>query len=173
MAEEILLGGQKFTAVEVVDLTQSAVVPEHKVEDGYPISDHIAFKPAEFRLTITLLEDEIETLKQLYESKQPIEFVCKAGVFENIVVKEIHITQGGSINTFRVTLHLKQIIKAKAKTTTIPLQQLQVTPDEKDGKGGKTVTDPQQQQVSQAPQKQENKSWLDSIFDWFGSLFGG
>jgi len=173
MTEDILLGGNKFTAIEIIDLTESAVVPEHKVEDGYPIADHIFFQPAEFRLTLTLLEDEMEILKQLFESKQPIELVCKAGVFEDVVIKELSITQGGSINTFRAVVRVKQIIKAKAKTATIPLQQLQVTPDESDAKGGETATDPPQQQVPSAPEKQENKSWLDSIFDWFGSLFGG
>jgi len=173
MNDEILLGGNKFKAIEIIDLTESAVVPEHKVEEGYPIADHIFFQPVEFRLTLTLLEDEIEILKQLFESKQPIELVCKAGVFEDVVIKELSITQGGSINTFKAVVRVKQIIKAKAKTATIPLQQLQVTPDESDAKGGRTATDPQQKQVPSAPEKQENKSWLDSIFDWFGSLFGG
>jgi len=171
--EEILIGNQSFKAIQIVDLTDSAETPEHRVEDGFSVVDAIILKPKEFSLTLELIEEEIEPLKQLYESKQPTEFVCKFGVFENIVIKELHITQGGSTNSFRATVLLKQILKAKSKMVAIPLQQLQVTPDESDAKGGKTATDPSQQQVPSAPEKQENKSWLDSIFDWFGSLFGG
>ena len=173
MPEEILLGGQKFTAVEVVDLTESAIIPEKRVEDGYPIADHIFFQPAEFQLNLVLLEDEIETLKQIYESKEPTTLVCKAGVFEDVVVRELSITQGGSKNALRATVRVKQILKAKAKTATIPLQQLQATSSENEASGGETATEPPQKEVPQAPEKQENKSWLDSIFDFLGGLFGG
>lgn len=174
MAEEkIQLGGQEFTAVEIVDLTQSAVVPEKKTEDGYPVADHIFFQPAEFQLTLTLLENEIETLKSLFGSKEPTELVCKAGVFEDVVIKELTITQGGSKNAFRAVVRVKQILKAKAKTTTMPLQQLQVTPSEEDSKGGDTATDPPQQDVPQAPEEpQEGQSWLDSIASFLGGIFG-
>lgn len=168
MPEEILLGGQKFMAVEVVDLTESATIPEHKVEDGYPVADHIFFQPAEFQLNLTLLEDEVGTLKQLYDSKQPTTLVCKAGVFEDVVIKELNITQGGSKNTFRAVVRVKQILKAKAKTTTIPLQDLQLTASEDEVPGGATAITPLSQNVPNAPEKEENKSWLDSILDWFG-----
>ncbi len=171
--EEIQLGGQKFTAVEVVDLTQSAVIPEKRVEDGYPIADHIFFQPAEFQLNLTLLENEIPVLKQLYESKQPTTLICKAGVFEDVVVRELSITQGGSKNTFRAVVRVKQILKAVAKTTTVPLQALQLTPNETDSPGGNTATESSTEEVPDAPEKEENKSWLDSIMDWFGGLFGG
>lgn len=169
MPEEIQLGGQKFTAVEVVDLTESATIPEHKVEDGYPVADHVFFQPVEFQLNLTLLESEISALKQLYESKQLTTLVCKAGVFEDVVIKELSITQGGSKNTFRAVVRVKQVLKAKAKTTTIPLQDLQLTPDESEASGGETATSPPTQEVPDAPeQPQENKSWLDSILEWFG-----
>lgn len=170
--EEILIGNQSFKAIQVVDLTDSAETPEHRVEDGFSVVDTIILKPKEFSLTLELMEDEIDPLKQLYESKQPTEFVCRFGVFEDIVIKELHITQGGSINSFRATVRLKQILKVKAKTTTVSLPELQITPDESEAKGGDTAIPPQQKQVPSAPEKQENKSWLDSIHDWFAGLFG-
>ncbi len=176
MAEEkIQLGGQEFTAVEIVDMTESAVVPEHRVEDGYPVADHIFFQPAEFQLTLTLLENEIEALKQLYEAKEPTELVCKAGVFEDVVIKELTITQGGSKNTLRAVVRVKQILKAKAKTAKIPLQQLQVTPNENDDKmkGGDTATDPPQKEVPQAPEEPQNgQTWMDSVISFLGGIFG-
>ena len=177
MAEEkILLGGQGFTAVEIADLTESAVVPEHRVEDGYPVADHIFFQPAEFQLTLTLLENEIEALKQLYEAKEPTTLICKAGVFEDVVIRELTITQGGSKNAFRAVVRVKQILKAKAKTAKIPLQQLQVTPNENDDKetpGGDTATDPPQQEVPQAPEEPQNgQTWMDSVISFLGGIFG-
>ena len=171
--EEILINNQSFKAIQVVDLTDSAETPEQRVEDGFSVVDTIILKPKEFSLTLELMEDEVELLKQLYESKQPIEFVCRFGAFEDIVIKELHITQGGSANTYRASISLKQILKAKAKTAAIPLHQLQVTPDEKDAKGGDTTISPQAKQVPQAPeQPQENQSWLDSIVTFLGGFLG-
>jgi len=171
--EELLLNGHSLKVVQITDFSESKDIPEHRVEEGYDVSDNQVYKPAEFQIQLEVEESDLEMIKQLYESKQPTEFVCKFGVFEDIVIKELHITQGGSTNSFRATVLLKQILKAKSKMAAIPLQQLQVTPDESDARGGKTATDSQQKQVPSAPEKQENKSWLDSIFDWFGSLFRG
>lgn len=170
MPDDVILGGHKFTAVEVVDLTESLTIPEHKVEDGYPVADYAFLQPAELQLNLTLLERELEVIKQLSMSREPTILLCKAGVFEDVVVKELNITQGGSINTFRAIVRVKQIIKAKAKTAQIPLA---VTADESEAKGGNTATSPAQKEVLQAPEKQEGKSWLDSIFEFFGGLFGG
>ncbi|AIY89886.1 phage baseplate protein [Geoglobus acetivorans] len=171
--EDILLGDVRFTAIEIVDLSESVVIPEHRVEDGYPIADNIFFQPAEFQLTITLLEEEVETLKQLYESKQPTTLICRFGVFEDVVIQELNMTQGGSRNTFRAVIRVRQILKARAKTAEVPLSDLGLTADESEASGGATATSPLEKDVPDAPTKQENKSWLDSIFDWFGGLWGG
>jgi hypothetical protein len=174
MAEEVLLNGRPLKVVQIIDLTESKeVVPSHKVEEGYDVSDHLINKPAEFQIQLEVEESDLEMIKQLYENKEATEFVCKVGVFEDVVVKELHITQGGSINTFRVTLHLKQILKAKSKTATISLPQLQVTPSEEQSKGGDTAVSPQPKQVPQAPEPpQENQSWLDSIVTFLGGILG-
>ena len=139
MAEEILLNGQPLKVAQIIDLTESKDVPSHKVEEGYDVSDHLINKPAEFQIQLEVEESDLEMIKQLYESKKPTEFVCKLGVFENIVVKEFHVTQGGSINTYKVTLSLKQILVAKSKMATVSLPQLKVTPDESQAPGGDTA----------------------------------
>ena len=173
MSDDILLAGQPIKITQVINLSQPADVPEHRVEDGFSVADTIVLKPAEFELQLEVDKDQLNELKQFYEQKQPVELVCKFGIFENVVIKELSATQGGSTNYFRATLRVRQILKAKAKTTTVSLPELQVTPDESEASGGDTAIPPQQQNVPSAPEKQENKSWLDSIFDWFGSLFGG
>lgn len=173
MAEEILLNGQPLKVAQIIDLTESKDVPSHKVEEGYDVSDHLINKPAESQIQLEVEESDLEMIKQLYESKKPTEFVCKLGVFENIVVKEFHVTQGGSINTYKVTLSLKQILVAKSKMATVSLPQLKVTPDESQAPGGDTATSPQSKQVPQAPEPpQENQSWLDSIITFLGGIFG-
>jgi len=173
MAEEVLLNGRPLKVVQIIDLTESKEVPSHKVEEGYDVSDHLINKPAEFQIQLEVEESDLEMVKQLYESQQPTEFVCKLGVFENIVVREFHVTQGGSINTYKVTLSLKQILIAKSKTATVSLPQLQVTPDESQVPGGDTAISPQPKQVPQAPeQPQENQSWLDSIVTFLGGILG-
>ncbi len=178
---DILLGGIRFTATEVLDLTESATTPEHKVEEGYSIVDHILLQPAEFQLNLTLLESEVNTLKQLYEAKQPTTLACKFGIFEDVVVKELTITQGGSKNTFRAVVRVKQILKAKAKTATIPLQDLQLTPDESEASGGETATSLLDgwmvKEFSKYQQQQEQdsgteKTWADQVFGFLSSFLG-
>jgi len=170
--EKILLGGHEFRAIRVINLSQSATTPEHRVEEQFSIVDHIILEPIEFRLELELLKDEgeVDKLNSLFEARQPIEFVCDLGVFEDMVIKSREFVEGGSVNTVRASVHIKQIRKAKAKTATIPLPIIQ---SEEDYPGSDTAVSPLQQQVPSAPEKQEEKSWLDSIFDWFGGLFGG
>jgi len=172
--EEIILGNNTFNAIEVVDLTAEALTPEHKVEAGYSVVDHIVLQPKEFRLTLTLNEDELRWLEELYRSKQPTTFVCKFGVFDNVVVKEISLRQGDALNVFKATCVIKQILIAKAKTTTLPME-LNLTPAEEEMPGGDVAVEPPEQEVPQAPAEPESeeKSWLDSIFEFMGMLFAG
>ena len=171
--DEILLNGKKLRIVQIIDLSQTKDIPQKRIEEGFNVVDHLINKPAEIQIQIEVMESDLEMIKQLYESKEPTEFVCKAGVFENIVVKELRISQGGTINTFRVTLHLKQILVAKSKTAIVSLPRLQVTPSEEQSKGGDTATSPQPKQVPQAPEPpRENQSWLDSIVTFLGEIFG-
>ncbi len=166
--EEILLGNKKFKAIEVVDLTESLAVPEHRTEEGFKVADHVFFEPAEIQLTLTVDANEINTLKSLFESKEVATLTCSLGVYENVVVRELSAMQGGAANVYRAVVRVKQIRKAKAKFTTVPLP---ITPDEEEAKGGESAVSPPQKEVPQAPEKQENKSWLDSIFEFFGGLF--
>ncbi len=141
--EEILLGGEKFTAIEVVDLSEEGDLPSHSIEEGFEIADHIFHRPKEFKVELTLMQDEVLRLQELYEEKEPIDFVCGMGVFENCVIKDLHIKQGGSKNTFQAVVNLKQVRIAKSKQATVSLsKQLQVTPDEEDAPGGETATEP-------------------------------
>lgn len=160
----ILLGSETFTAIQVINLTRDATVPAHKTEAGYEIADHVTLEPAEFRLNLELIksEDEDETLKQLYEDKEPFEFVCDLGVFPNMIIQTLDFEDG--YETVKAMAHLKQVRIATAETTTI---ELPITPAEANYPGGNAATEPSELSVQDAPDDpDENESWLDKIVDW-------
>ena len=197
---EILLGGEKFTAIEVVDLSEEGDLPSHSIEEGFEIADHIFHRPKEFKVELTLMRNEVPKLQELYERKEPIDFVCGIGVFENCVIKEIQIKQGGSKNTFQAVIELKQVRIAKSKQATLPLsKQLQVTPNEEDAPGGETATEPiidgwaskmyRERQIKQASEadayfhelehggekqeeEEQEKSWIDQVSGFIAWLCG-
>ncbi len=172
MPEKITLGDYEFRAIKIYDLTQSAKTPEHRVEEQFSIVDHVILQPAEFRLELELVEDEIGILMSLFESKEPVELITDFGIYEDMVIKNLEITPSSS-TTKRASVQLKQIRKAITRTATVPFTtDLPVTQDESTYPGSKTAVSPYKQEVPQAPEKQENKSWVDSIFDFFGGLFG-
>ncbi|MEM2726664.1 MAG: hypothetical protein QXV61_00195 [Archaeoglobaceae archaeon] len=167
---DVLIDGVKYKAIESVDVSHTVATPEHRVEEGYNIVDHAFFEPIEVQFTLSVTEQELQKLKSLYNSKQTTEVVYKGGVVDNVILKQLDVTQGGSKNMLKATVTFRQILKAKAKTAEIPLE---VIKSEDEAKGSNSQQSPSEQNVQQAPQKQENKSWLDSIFDFFGNLFGG
>lgn len=173
MNMDVLIGGKSFKAINVVDLTKDADLPEHRVEEQFSISDHIILKPAEFEFELQLFKDEgeVESIMQLYEAKQPLDLVTQFGAYSDMVIKSVRLRDSDSKNIAYATVHIKQIIKAKAKTATVSLPEL--IPDDSSFKGDNTAKTPQQTTTPTAPEKQENKSWLDSIFDWFDNVFGG
>ncbi|RLI74983.1 hypothetical protein DRP04_13980, partial [Archaeoglobales archaeon] len=67
MPEKILLGDIELEAVQIVNLTEKATIPQHKVEKQFSIADHIILEPAEFSLDVICKRDsyEHERLKQL------------------------------------------------------------------------------------------------------------
>jgi hypothetical protein len=164
----ILIGGKQFKAISVVDLTKDTEVPEYKVEEQFSVTDHIILKPAEFELELQLFRDrgEVETLNQLYEAKQPISLTTEFGHYDHMVLKSVRFRDSDSENIVYATIYIKQILKAKAKTATISLPELM--PDESQYPGSDTAVTPQSKTVPDVPEKQENKSWLDSILSWFG-----
>lgn len=169
---EILIGGKMFRAISVVDLTKDAEIPEQRVEEQFNVADHIILRPAEFELELQLFKDEgeVESLNQLYEAKQPVELITQFGAYENMVMKSVRFRDSDSRNIVYATIHIKQILKAKARTATIPLPE--VIPDESSWPGDDTAKTTQKNDVPDAPEKQ-TESWLDSIIGWVGSLFGG
>jgi len=168
MAEMISLGGTEFKVFQIINLKESLVIPKHKVEDGYNVSDHGEEQPAEFTVELELLKDsdEPETLNALFEARELLTFISELGIFDDMAIQDKSYTQGGNISTIKASVHLKQIRKAVAKTTTI---ELPITVADTEVKGGATATEPKTKENEEAKSEEpdENKSWAETIWGWF------
>jgi len=173
MPEKILLGDIELEAAQIINLTEKATIPEHRVEKQFSIVDHIILNPAEFSIDAICIRDsqEHEKLIQLYESKQPVTFHSDfLGTYDNMIIESLDFSQGGSVNTLRTSIKIKQILIAESKTITI---ELPITPTIQETPANTTARDPEEKSTNSEPQKEEGKSWLDTIAGWLGGLFGG
>ena len=168
MTETISLGDVEFQVFQIINLKESLIVPKHKVEDGYSISEHAQAEPAEFTVELELLKDsdEPEALNTLFDAKEPLTFVSELGVFDDMEIQDKSYTQGGNITTVKASVRLKQILKAVAKTTTI---ELPITIAEEQLKGGDTSTEPEtkENEAAKSEEKDEDKTWAETIWGWF------
>jgi len=168
MTETISLGGIEFQVFQIINLKKSLTVPKHKVEDGYSVSEHAQEEPAEFTIEVELLKDsnEPEALNTLFDAKEPLTFISELGVFDDMEIQDKSYTQGGNISTIKASIHLKQILKAVAKTTTI---ELPVTIVDEELKGGDSPTemDKTKSELAKSEEPDEGKTMLETIWGWF------
>jgi len=179
---DILIGGKSFKAISVVDLTKDADVPEHKVEEQFSISDHIILKPAEFELELQLFRDEgeVEALLSLYDAKQPTSLTTEFGHYDNMVIKSVRIKESDSQNIAYATVHVKQILKAEARTAAVNLPNV-ITQDESKYPGGNSAVSPLDGWMArhfsnyqeENPPQDEPQSWADYIAGFISWLTGG
>jgi len=167
------IAGRDFIATVSGRISLKNTVQEHKVEFGYIIADYIKPEPEEFHVEVYANNEELEFLKQLRDTREVfiIDFEDERGIYENVVITSLEVEKEYE-NNYTVTLTLKRIQTAELKTEMIVLDDLQLTDDKKKLPGG-TIVGTQNKEVADAPPKQENKSWLDSILSWFGGIFGG
>jgi hypothetical protein len=172
--EDVFIAGRKFRAISVINLDQDKTIPEHRTEEQFSIADHVINEPAEFELELQLFKDEgeVDLLKQIIESNTPFELSLELGSYENMLVKSHRFRISDSQNIVYATLRIKQIRTAAARTAVVTLPDV-VTQAEEDYQGGDAAVTPSSENKADGPEKQENKSWLDSIMDWFGATFGG
>ena len=164
------IAGRDFVAVVSGRISLKNTVQEHKVESGFIIADHIKPDPEEFHIEVFADDEELAFLKQLRDSREvfTIDFEDERGIYENVVITSLEADREYE-NSYTVTLTLKRIQTAELKTVLVVLEDVQVSGPTPGG----TMTGTHEKEVADAPPKQENKSWLDSILDWFGGIFGG
>lgn len=172
----VSIGGQKFKAIKIVDLSHKAVVPEHKVEDGYNVADHIIHKVTALQLTLELLktEGEVSKILQIYKDKKPVNVTTEFGKYPDMVLDDLKIRDSDSMNIAYATAHFKQIRKAKARITTVPIPEIAPPPAE-----DSTAESPETRKafvhVSQnwdQMSDEEKKSLLDMFFGFIASWLG-
>lgn len=171
----------EYLAVTLVDLALSADVQEETVEEGFPVTDEIKVKPAQFNLTLRLYkrfsndglsvvetrQDQFNRLNTLYKNKVVFRFESDFGVFDNSVIASFNPTvTAGSKNAYDVSLTVREIIFARLLPATFQFLQdadgniIGVTPS--DGQLVEvTLTTPEANPVGVDP------SILEQLIAWF------
>lgn len=169
--QSVLIGGHEFKAIQAINLTKDADIPEHRVEDQFSVADHITLNPVElkFELQLSVPDGEVETLDALYTSRQLIDVTSRLGHFPDMAVKQPTYKDSDSENIVYATLVLKQVKKATARTVTMSLPVPIDTGAEPPKPGSWYI--PPEKPVASEPKKEG--SWLDGIVSWVGGLFGG
>lgn len=169
--QSVLIGGHEFKAIQAINLTKDADIPEHRVEDQFSVADHITLNPVElkFELQLSVPDGEVETLDAIYSARQLIDVTSRLGHFPDMAVKQPTYKDSDSENIVYATLVLKQVKKATARTVTMSLP-VPVDTGTEPPKPGSWYTPPEKP-VASEPKKEG--SWLDGIVSWVGGLFGG
>lgn len=164
------IAGRDFVATISGRISLKNTVQEHKVESGFIIADHIKPDPEEFHIEVFANDGELVFLKMLRDSREvfTIDFEDERGIYENVVVTELEAEREYK-NSYTVSITLRRVQTAELKTELIVLENVQLS----EKAPGGTVAGTQEKVAADTPPKQENKSWLDSILDWFGGIFGG
>jgi len=134
--QDVLIDGETFEAVSVVELTRESEIVEHPVEglDGDTeslIPDHIFLKPRVLSVDLRLITAVTQTvgltnrldallfLDNLYQNKVLFSFVCDLGKFDNMVVQSLSVAEDNkSANCFNAKLTLREIVIVISATTT-------------------------------------------------------
>lgn len=169
--QSVLIGGHEFKAIQVINLTKDADIPEHRVEDQFNVADHITLNPVElkFELQLSVPDGEVETLDALYTARQLVDVTSRLGHYTDMAVKQPTYRDSDSDNIVYATLTLKQVRKATAKTVRVALP-VPIDTGAEPPKPGSWYTPPEKP-VASEPKKEG--SWLDGIVNWVGGLVGG
>jgi|Deesub1362A_J573_1020465.scaffolds.fasta_scaffold00348_70 hypothetical protein len=159
------IAGKEFRATVTGRVLLKNTVQENRVESGFLVADHIKPEPVELHLEIYANEEELAFIKELRNSKQifDVDLADERGIYENVVVESLEVEREYE-NNYTVTITLKQIQTVELRTELIILEDIPLTEDVPGG----TVAGTQEKEISDSLEKQENKSWLDSILSWFG-----
>jgi hypothetical protein len=142
------LGGTR-QPVDIAGITVDAIVteqhsliaevPEHSVEEGSNISDHVRLKPRDLTLEVvishTRLSDKgvVDTsrapaawssLKQIQATAQLISIITEIEQYDNMVIQSVTAPRNAENSEgLQFTLQLKQIRIVSNKTVAVPTQK--------------------------------------------------
>lgn len=172
--EPIKLGGIELEATQVLDMSQSSKVPEHKTEKQFAIADHVVNEPKEFSITAILFKDSTEynALRKMYDDKQLIRFESELDDLEDMVITRFNVSVA-SLDTYRASISIKQIRTAELAIRIVVFEDPATGEDIETGEeqGSNTAVAPAENPATDKPVKEEGESWVDSILTWVGGLF--
>jgi len=133
--QDVLIDGEVFEAVQVVELTRESEIVDHPVESletekDITVTDHIFQRPRVLSVELKLFNavSEVPTLRNrldcllfldgLYQNKNIFTFACDLGKFDNMVVQSLSLSEDkSSSNVFfaKMTLREIQVVTSTAK----------------------------------------------------------
>lgn len=148
------IGGVEVDVLVEQEYTKVADAPEHPVENGFKVSDHVIHKPAEISMLIAIgvspvtwnrlgngfnrPQDILSKIETLMDKAEPIKVITNFRVYDNVVITKMsapqRIEDGQGI---KIALDLKRIVLANSKTVSIPSAYVKLL-DSK-GRSGKTA----------------------------------
>lgn len=147
-AENVILASYTFKAIVGGSYEQGYTIPTKKTDAEY--ADHSSIDAPAFTLSATIYRSETPIFKALADSMERIVFVCDAGYFDNMMVKNLSTKFGETLNTVVITFNLMQIKVGRTQTVIISLPPAAAVPDTV-AKGGSTAKTPATKTVGNAP----------------------
>lgn len=126
------LGGMRFDAWLRLQHSTSLTITQHPVETGASVTDHSYFNPRRFSFDIGMTDcvvapqfqgdsnrsvNAYNALVDLQKSRQRLTLVSKYGIFPNILIESVDVSDDYSTkNAMKATITLLEIIVAKLHT---------------------------------------------------------
>lgn len=136
----VKIGTETFELVEVIDLTESNLVPSHSTEMQYTINDHITHTPTQLKLTLKLYkrgstsEDGTtidysgpKTLLALNDARKAYKVITPIKTVSTMAITDIAMKDSDSENIVYATVELIEIRQATHVTTTNSALDLSLT----------------------------------------------
>ena len=122
--QDVVINGDTYTAITTYTVQRQTTIPTHKTEMGYQIADHIFDENTQIDLTLKLFKDlnEHTKIQALYDKKTTLSIYSELGSYDNVVIGNLKLDRGDTLNTVIGTLSLKQIRIGNAVqvSTTLP-----------------------------------------------------
>lgn len=150
--------GTIFRAVTSTNIDRKYTLPSHKTEKGF-VSDHIVTNPHSLSLHISLFEDEVQVLRDLYDKKALLTVTTATDHLTDMVIESMKIVEAGS-NVFKASVEVQQIRQTQARIVATSLTFL--TP-ESQANGSQTAVDPLEKSTTNAPELSDQSSYLDWV----------
>lgn len=188
------IGGVEVDVLVEQDFTKTTDTPQHPVESGFKISDHVIHNFAEISMVVaigsspvthrhlgigmTRTQDILSKIGTLMDRGEPIKVITSFKVYENVVITKISAPQKVEDKKgLKLVIDLKRIDVSSSQTVSIPKEYVKLL-DSKNkkneskgtrGRAGSTGSNKGSGNTKNPNKKKQDttkKSLLKSMGDW-------